>query len=201
MITTICFDFGNVIGLFDHYLALNQLARHTDMSPRAMYNAVINGDLEDAFESGRISSAEFLHQFRSLCHLHCDDETLAAACADIFRPNSEVCTLVPTLKPRYRLLLGSNTNAIHSRQFRHQFADVLRHFDHLVLSHEIGVRKPRLEFFEHCQRLARCAPEACLFIDDLPANIEGARTCGWHGIVYENRGDLRAQLRELGIEV
>ncbi len=197
----IVFDFGNVIGYFDHYLTLNKIAAYTEMHPQAMYAAVYNSDLEDAFESGRLSVAEFLQGFRERCGLRCEDAFLQAACADIFRPNPDVCALLPLLKPRYRLLLGSNTNALHAVQFCRQFADVLTHFDHVVLSFEIGVRKPRPGFFEHCQRLAGCPPQECLFIDDLPANVEGARACGWQGIVYTGIADLRAQLAALGIEV
>ncbi len=195
----IVFDFGNVVGYFDHYRTLNKLAAHTDLTPQAMYAAVIDTDLEDAFESGRIGAAEFLRRFRSLCRLRCDDAFLQAACADIFQPNEEVCALLPRLKPRHRLLLGSNTNELHAVQFRRQFADVLRHFDHLVLSYEVGVRKPHAGFFEHCRRLADCPPQECLFIDDLPANVAGARACGWQGIVYTGIDDLRAGLARLGI--
>jgi putative hydrolase of the HAD superfamily len=195
----IVFDFGNVVGFFDHYQTLNKLTAHTDMTAQAMYAAVFDSDLEDAFESGRLTVPQFLGRFRELCGLRCEDEYLNAACADIFRPNPEVCALLPRLKPHYRLLLGSNTNELHAVQFRRQFADVLRYFDHLVLSFEIGVRKPRPGFFEHCQRLAGCPPQECLFIDDLPANVEGARACGWHGIVYKGIDDLGGQLKALGI--
>jgi putative hydrolase of the HAD superfamily len=195
----IVFDFGNVIGYFDHYRTLNKLTPFSDMTAEAMYAAVFDSDLEDAFESGRMSVPEFLGQFRSLCRLRCEDDVLHAACADIFHPNEEVCALLPRLKARYRLLLGSNTNELHAVQFRRQFADVLRHFDHLVLSYEVRVRKPRAGFFEHCRRLAGFPPQECLFIDDLPANVEGARACGWHGIVYTGIEDLRARLSGLGI--
>jgi putative hydrolase of the HAD superfamily len=197
----IVFDFGNVVGYFDHYQTLNKLTTHTDMTAQAMYAAVYDTDLEDAFESGQLSVADFLTHFRQLCRLRCADDILHAAVADIFRPNPDVCGLLPVLKPRYRLLLGSNTNELHAVQFRRQFADVLRHFDHLVLSFEVGVRKPRAGFFEHCQRLAGCPPQECLFIDDLPANVEGARACGWQGIVYTGIEDLRARLAALGIKV
>jgi putative hydrolase of the HAD superfamily len=197
----IVFDFGNVVGYFDHYRALNKLTRYTDLSPRAMYELAYASDLEDAFESGRIGVTEFLQRVRTLCRLTCDDEILSAACADIFWPNADVCALLPALTPRYRLLLGSNTNELHARQFRRQFADALRHFDHLVLSHEVGVRKPRAAFFEHCRRLAGCDAAECLFIDDLPANVEGARACGWHGIVYTGIDDLRRRMAALGVAV
>ena len=198
-IKTIVFDFGNVIGFFDHYRTLNRIARYTDMMPTAMYAAIYDSQLEDEFERGRMSQAEFLNRFRQTCRLCCDDETLAAACADIFKPNPEVCTLLPALQARYRLLLGSNTNELHARQFRRQFAEVLRHFDALVFSYEIGVRKPHPEFFEHCQRLAHSTAGECLFIDDLPVNVAGARACGWQGIVYTGPGELRQHLGALGV--
>jgi FMN phosphatase YigB (HAD superfamily) len=196
---TIVFDFGNVLGLFDYQRTLNRLAAHTDMSPAEMYAALYASLLWEEYETGHISTAEFLSRLRVLLRLGCTDDLISEAWSDIFQPNVEVCDLVASLKPRHRLLLGSNTNELHANWFRRQFADTLRHFDHLVLSHEIGVRKPHSSFFEHCGRLAEAKPDECVFIDDLPANIEGARACGWHGILYESFADLRLQLRKVGI--
>jgi putative hydrolase of the HAD superfamily len=201
IIKTIVFDFGNVIGFFDHYRTLDRIACYTDMTPAAMYAAIYDSELEDDFERGRISQAEFLRRFRRLCRLSCDNEVLAVACADIFRPNADVCAMLPALKTHHRLLLGSNTNELHARHFLQQFADVLRHFDGIVLSYEIGVRKPLPEFFHHCQHLAGCAAGECLFIDDLPANVAGARACGWQGIVYRSAEELRQRLHELGVRL
>jgi putative hydrolase of the HAD superfamily len=201
MIETIAFDFGRVLGFFDHNRTLAKLVGHTDMTAREMYEEIYCGTLEDDFESGRISDVEFLRRFRTQCRLSCDDRYLAAAIADIFWPNEALCRLVPRLKERYRLLLGSNTNPIHARHFVPQFADLLRHFDALVLSHEIGVRKPRSEFFEHLVKVSGCAAERCVFIDDLPANVAGARGCGLQGIVYTEIEPLRQALRQLGVDV
>ncbi len=201
MIRTIVFDFGNVIGFFDYGITVDRLARHSRQPADDIRRFIYGGELEDAYESGRISSAEFLERVRAGCGLDCPDDVLMPAFADMFWPNEPVCALVPRLKPRYRLLLGSNTNDLHARHFRQQFADTLRHFDGLVLSHEVGARKPRPEFFRHAQRLAGCAPEECLFIDDLPANIAGARALGWRGIVYAPTTDLAAELAKLGVRL
>jgi putative hydrolase of the HAD superfamily len=201
MIQTIVFDFGNVIGFFDHRRATDFLATHSDLTSEAILATMVGGALEDDYESGRISSDEYLRHVRKVCQIRCADEVAAKAYADIFWPNEDVCTLIPRLRPRYRLLLGSNTTELHALQFKRQFADLFRHFDHLVLSFEIGVRKPRSGFFEHCQGLAGCAPSECLFIDDLVANVEGARACGWQGIVYRGIDDLRANLDRLNIQM
>jgi putative hydrolase of the HAD superfamily len=201
VIETIIFDFGNVLGFFDYRLTLQRLRPHTDLTAEQMRAAAYAADLFEAYEIGRLGTAEFVSRLRQACGLRCEEAILTAAWSDIFHPNHEVCALVPRLKPRYRLLVGSNTNELHARQFRRQFADTLRHFDGLVLSHEVGARKPRAEFFAHCQRLAGCRPESCLFIDDLPANVEGARTCGLQGIVYTDFADLQRQLAAVGVAV
>ena len=107
---------------------------------------------------------------------------------------------MPRLKPHYRLLLGSNTSELHARQFTKQFADTLRHFDELVFSYEIGVRKPDRGFFEHCLRKANCEPAECLFIDDMPANVAGAKSCGWEAIVYTDFQSLHTELLGFGIK-
>ena len=198
---TIVFDFGNVVGFFDHRRTLRKLERFTDMPGQEMYAAIYAGELEDAFERGAIGEEEFLQRFCEGCRLKCTRADLADAMADIFWPNPEVCDLVPQLKTRYRILLGSNTNIIHSRWFRKQFADIFLHFDALVLSHEIGVRKPKVEFFMHCQALAAGEPSECLFIDDIHANVASARTLGWKGIVYQPDSGLLDDLRAAGISV
>jgi FMN phosphatase YigB (HAD superfamily) len=195
----IIFDFGNVLGFFDHAKTLRRLEAYTDMCVEDMFAAVYAGRLEDDFESGRLSIEEFLSTFRKTCRLRCDNAVIAGAVADIFEPNPEICSLIPRLKTRYRLLLGSNTNALHSRHFLKQFQEILSLFSAVVLSHDIGVRKPQAGFFQHCQILAGCLPAECLFIDDLPANIEGARAAGLQGTVYVPGEDFLGRLRGLGV--
>src|SRR5436190_9741705 len=148
MIQTIVFDFGKVIGYFDHRRATDYLARHSDLTSEAILASVLATSLEDDYESGRITSQEFLQHVRKVCGIRCADEEMARAYADIFWPNDDVCALIPRLRPHYRLLLGSNTTELHALQFKRQFAELFQYFDHLVLSFEIGVRKPRAEFFE-----------------------------------------------------
>jgi putative hydrolase of the HAD superfamily len=198
---TVIFDFGNVVGFFDHGLTLDRVAPHTRLSADEMFTRVFDSTLEDDVEAGRIDTAAFLRRVHRLWELRCDLDFLAQAIADIFTPNPEVCALIPQLRPRYRVLLGSNTNEVHATHFRRQFVDVLGHFDALVLSYEIGHRKPNAGFYEHCQCLADAAPHDIVFIDDLHANIAAARRHGWHGIVYRPDDGLADKLRSIGVAV
>src|SRR5205807_7326430 len=123
---------------------------------------------------------------KHMAGLDCSDAFFDDAYADIFWTNDALCGLLPELARRYPLLLLSNTNELHARKFRVQFAGPLAHFRHLILSHEARMRKPQREIYAHATTLAGCAAEEVLFIDDLPANIEGARAAGWQGVIYTN---------------
>lgn len=201
MIRAIVFDFGNVVGFFDHRLVTDRLAIHAAIPAEAIHTSLFGSPLEADYDAGRIGTADFLRQVRQICRLRCSDETVSAAWVDIFRPNDEVIALLPRLEPRYRLILGSNTNELHSEQFTGQFAEALRHFDALVLSFQVGARKPDAAFFEHCRRFAGCPAGECLFIDDLPVNVAGARACGWQGIVYTDTPGLLEQFTALGVRL
>src|SRR5437588_3734470 len=199
-IKAIVFDFGGVVGFFDHHLTTDRLVSYGALSSDDLHARLFGTPLEDQYESGRLNTAEFLRRIRETCCLTCSEDIIAAAWADIFWPNPEVCALLSQLKPHYRLLLASNTNELHAQQFCREFAGTLRDFDAIVLSHAIGLRKPRAGFFEHCQRLAQCSPKECLFIDDLPVNVAGAVACGWNGIVYTGSDDLVARLSACGVK-
>jgi putative hydrolase of the HAD superfamily len=202
-ITAIVFDFGNVLAFFSNRRAAEQLARYAPagVTPDDILAFVVDDELEIPFESGRLSSAEVLARLRRRFALHGSDEELTLAAADMFTPNDEVCALVPLLQGRYRLLLLSNTNDLHYRHFRRQFAPTLDRFDALVASHLVGVRKPDPAIYRHAREQAGCPASECLFIDDLPANVEAARACGWQGVVYRRSDDLRRLLRQAGVAI
>jgi putative hydrolase of the HAD superfamily len=199
-ITTIVFDFGNVLGLFSHRKAAEQLAVYGG-TPEAIQAFFFTGNLEDTFELGRMAADAYTNLVRDACRLSCTDEQFRAAFADMFTPNESVCALVPYLKRRYRLFLLSNTNVLHAAQFRRQFEATLGHFDALVLSHEVGLRKPDRRIYEHCRGVAGRPSHECLFIDDLEANVAAARACGWKALHYRPGEDLLRRLAEHGIVV
>ncbi|HEX5057289.1 MAG TPA: HAD family phosphatase [Gammaproteobacteria bacterium] len=79
--------------------------------------------------------------------------------------------------------------------------DFLGRFQTIVLSGEERLIKPDPAIFQVLlKRIGRRAEE-CLFIDDVPANAEGARQLGFEAIVFTSPEDLRSQLRKYGLAV
>ena len=131
-----------------------------------------------------------------------DGEQFLAAFTDIFWRNDEVCGSDPaTEAEKYRIVLASNTTRAHFDAYSKQFVDALAHFDHPGTSFEARARKPEPAFFAHIQRHARAEPHECVFIDDLPTNVEAAEKFGWKGVVYRPDGTLADKLRAAGVDV
>jgi putative hydrolase of the HAD superfamily len=199
MIRAIIFDFGNVLAFFDHRLVSRRLSAFTDLSEPVLHSRLFASGLEHDYETGRLSTAEVIARVRSALNVRCDDSQLIAAYCEIFTPNHEIEPLLPLLKTRHRLLVGSNTTPLHSAQIQRQFPHVFRWFDHAIFSYEIGARKPAAKFFEHCVLHVDCEAAECLFIDDLAPHVQGARAFGMHAIQYCGVPSLRADLAKLGI--
>ena len=64
-------------------------------------------------------------------------------------------------------------------------------FDNYVVSGREHLVKPGHEIYELLTARFGLDPARTLFIDDSPANIEGALHCGWQGICYNREGKLR----------
>jgi glucose-1-phosphatase len=189
----VVFDFGNVVAFFDHRVACRQLAELSrgKMDADAIYTLVFGGGLEADYDSGRCTSAEFLDRVRRALHLDADDTSIARAWSDMFRPNEAVANVIGALKARrIRLVLGSNTNALHHDWFARQFADTLAAFDAQILSYQIGCRKPDRRFYEACLAAAGCAAAECAYVDDRADLIAAGRDLGLLGIVYTPDLDL-----------
>lgn len=76
----------------------------------------------------------------------------------------------------------------------------LERFRTIVLSGEERLIKPDPAIFQVLlKRIGRRAEE-CLFIDDVPANARAARQLGFGAIEFTSPEDLRARLRERGVE-
>src|SRR5437764_7819897 len=143
-------------------------------------------DLVRRFETGRIEPRDFVAQMSCHLGLRTTYEEFCDMWSCIFPPY----TLVPdealaALHRHYRLLLLSNTNALHFDMIAASYP-VLRHFDDYILSYRVGALKPDPVLYAHAVARAACPAQECLFIDDTRANVEGAKSAGLEAVQFEN---------------
>ena len=199
-IEAVIFDFGNVLCTFDNRRILAALAPLCGLPPEALARRIEGSDLPRAYESGEIESAAFLAGMSGLCGHALPEAAFVPAFSGIFTPIEATWRLVRALKPRYKLGLLSNTNPWH---FEHgiRTTAVFPLFDAVTLSYEVGAMKPDRRIYADALAKLALPPGACVFIDDLPENVEGARAAGLHGIHYTGPEALEAELHGLGVVV
>ena len=61
-----------------------------------------------------------------------------------------------------------------------------RLFDAILISAELGMHKPEPEIYLLASRRVGAEPEACLFVDDLRENCEGAEAVGMTAIRHRD---------------
>lgn len=70
-------------------------------------------------------------------------------------------------------------------------------FDEVVISGEIGMRKPDPEVFRLAARRLRLPTGECVFVDDVRGNVEAAQAVGMRGVVHEEAGRTIPELEAL----
>ncbi|MEN3540538.1 HAD family phosphatase [Microbispora sp. ZYX-F-249] len=70
-------------------------------------------------------------------------------------------------------------------------------FDAVVISGEVGMRKPEERIFHHALGLLGLEPGQCVFVDDIEANILAARAIGLVGVHHDEPAATIAELERL----
>ncbi len=65
-----------------------------------------------------------------------------------------------------------------------------------IFSYQIQKIKPDSAIYEALIQKYSLIPEHCVFLDDMPENVEAARKCGFHGIQFTNYRESRAELEK-----
>ncbi len=199
VVRTVIFDVGGVIVPFDFKRAYARLEGLCPYPAAEIPARLRTTDLVTQFETGLIEPEAFVTALSQVLELDADYQQFCDLWTSIFLPD----TLIPErfvqgLKERYRLLLLSNTNAIHFGMIERTYP-LLRHFDHYVLSYKVGALKPHAAIYEAALGHAQCAPEECFFTDDIPAFVEGARRHGIDAVQFQNYAQLQQEMASRGM--
>ncbi|MCS6866574.1 MAG: HAD-IA family hydrolase [Gemmataceae bacterium] len=96
-----------------------------------------------------------------------------------------LATLTQLQKRGIELGLGSNYDD-RLRKVLSGFPELAGLHDRVVISAEVGIRKPGRGFFEEAARRASRHPHELLFVgDDRLNDYEGAVQAGWHAILFD----------------
>ena len=197
--SVIVFDLGNVLIPFDYSIAVNKLNKiEARLGDDFIDSYKSNYHIHRAFERGDMSEKEFLDSMLNIVDHKIDAETFCRYYSEIFSVNEDLASLLPILKEKYMLVLLSNTNSIHHR-YGYQHYEFLKHFDKLILSHEVNAVKPEEKIYRAVEAFTLKASEKHIFIDDIKEYVDGAKNIGWDAIQFKGYDDLIKDLKQKNI--
>jgi epoxide hydrolase-like predicted phosphatase len=120
---------------------------------------------------------------------------LAELRADFFAGDAfdvELLAFIRALRPR--LKTGVISNAWPDTRAATRLCLNATIFDVLVFSGEEGLQKPDPEIYRRALARLEVAPGEAIFVDDVLANVDGARAVGMAGIQFLSSAQVRAEL-------
>jgi len=198
MYKAIIFDLGKVLIHFDFKRGYRALEGLCPYPAAEIPKRIATTNLVERFETGLVEPHDFVSQFSRLLSLDVDYDRFCRIWSSIFSETLVPESMLEGLAARYRLLLLSNTNAIHFEMIRASYP-LLRHFHDLILSYEVKAMKPRPEIYRAAVERAGCRPEECFYTDDIAGYVEAARQFGIDAVHFQSAEQLQGELTARGI--
>lgn len=195
----VIFDLGRVLVNFDFKRGYRQLEGLCPYPADEIPKRLAGTGLVQEFESGRIEPRPFVSAIAEVLSLDVDYDRFCDIWSSIFLEPLIPDAMLEGLKARYRLVLMSNTNAIHFEMLREAYEQQLRHFDDLVLSYKVGAMKPRPEIYRAAVEKAGCAAGECFYTDDIAEYVEAGRRMGMDAVQFRSLDQLEGELNARGI--
>jgi putative hydrolase of the HAD superfamily len=151
-----------------------------------------------ALERGECEATEF-EQILAARLLRLDGGPVAAE--GLLQRMFAASVTVPAMYDLIRTLRGAGLRtALLSNSWgagEYPRADFAELFDVVVISGEVGMRKPEEAIFLHAARALGLAPAECVFVDDMQANVTAAAALGMTGVLHNDPATTVAALHDL----
>jgi HAD superfamily hydrolase (TIGR01509 family) len=201
MIEAILFDFDGVLAdvNIERVLATDVNARFFKIPPQQIlqhhfYHNPRNFDLDLGLTTVEIVRAEM--QDRLWAGELEDWMKWWAFVEDSYEVSAEMQALLADLRPNYRLGIITD-NHIGFRCWLEGRPDIHRHFDSMVCSAELGVKKPGRLLFEAAITQLGASFETTVYIDNDINNVRAAQKLNINSIHFVSCEDVREQLKVL----
>lgn len=191
-------DFAGVVTT-DFHAALAAFCTREGLPPDAMSRALRDTPAGRralaAVECGRISQREFEVILAGLIGVD-GQGLLARALADL-RPRGPVLDLVARVRAR-GIPVAVLSNSLGRGGYNlYQGYDLDAHFDAVVISDRVGLRKPDPAIYRLAAARIGKPATSCVFADDTAANLDAARALGMAAVHFTSTAPGVAEIEHL----
>lgn len=190
-------DLGNVLTFHDNALLFRRLGERAALSGEEVERRLM-GPSWDAANRGTLDGEGIRRSVNQALGTELTLAEFAPVWSSHFTSNVTLFPILERLAERLKLVLVSNTNALHWA-FLQQELPVLQRFHACVASCDVGHIKPEPRIYELALERAGCAPQEAAFFDDIAEYVNAAKALGIAGEVFTDTQRFCEQLRALGV--
>ncbi len=178
------FDLGGVLLNIDYQATITAFEKLGIPNFKELYSQANQSGLFDKYETGKISSFQFINGILDVLPKGCTANDVVHAWNTMILdwPKGRL-KLLENLASTHDLYVFSNTNELHIEKARRTLTEstdlqLEDYFNTVFFSHELGDRKPNASAFQKILKIIGAKPEEVLFVDDSIQHVEGAASIG-----------------------
>jgi putative hydrolase of the HAD superfamily len=197
MISAVIFDLGGVILKNGVYTAIPLYEKKHKM-PKGYLRNLFDGKYLIPLELGKIKEEDF---WKGLSQdLQQDISDFKTLVFKNFLPISETWKIAKKCKKNYKLGLLTNNLKEWTDRLERKY-NLSKLFDIIVVSAEVGMRKPDPKIYQLITKKLKIKPTECVFIDDLQENVKGAKKLGIKSFQFKSSSQCEKELKKLGVKI
>lgn len=196
----ILWDWGKVLGLYDHKKSCDLLAYYSEFSPEEVEKILFDGPTQRHTE-GKLSPRKFYEEAVRATRLSdlsykkfCDIWSKA-----IIGESPGISALFARIDPQVKMVIVSDTDPIHWSAI--EKLPIMKKFfpkgTQLIRSYDLGMRKPNKRMYYAALerlRIPKKRPYRALYIDDIEENCTTFARMGGRVLLYNCTKDPLARL-------
>lgn len=202
MIKNIVFDLGNVLVNYEPAKFITKFTNNPQHQKFLLENIFLSAEWID-FDRGTITKDEIARRVLKKAPAGLEEtiQYILATWYEEIIPIPEMEAFVKQLKKQgYHLYVLSNAPVDYYEY--EEDIPVLKYMDGVFVTADWKIIKPEAEVYRAFCHHFQLVPAQCIFLDDLPVNVAGARAVGMESFVFrKDLAALKEYLSDFGIDV
>jgi putative hydrolase of the HAD superfamily len=200
--TLVLFDLDNVLCRYERRALAASLAECAGCTPEQVYRSIWSSGLDARSDRGDLDPAAYLAAVSLALRHEITRAQWVAARRRSMTPDHGVLEIVARLKQQCAVAVLTNNSTMVAEHLADICPDVARELGAAVhTSASLGAVKPQADAYLLCAGRLGVAPGDILFVDDLPANVEGAVAAGLRGAIFTDADSLAEELARQGFDL
>ena len=207
MIKVICFDLDGVFFSTDNNAFVENLSKRFSLEKKLVKEVLFERYIEEGrfkeLTCGKIPQRvwwDYIFGNLNIEDLATKNDYLVEL-GRVRKINPEVASFIKKVRDAgYKTAVCSN-NYKDNIDFLKKKFKLVRFFDIMVFSYEVGVLKPDKKIFQELIKRSLVKPNEIIYSDDKEINLKEARKLGIHTFHFQNFGQFKSELNNLGLEL